>query len=145
MKLRTRLQQLERRVAALPAPRPPEESPDDEFLAWCRGGCLGPLPPAGSRPALYGSDEAWQQHRRYLMALCCREVGRPDPPGMSDEERREVDETIALVASIVPKGERSLPQQARLAPNTDAIIAYRNDPHDDTVAAIPHRGESPCE
>jgi hypothetical protein len=111
MKLRTRLQRLERRAAVLPAPRPPVESPDDdEFLAWCRGGCLGPLPPAGPRPALYGSDEAWQQHRRYLLALCCREVGRPDPPGMSDEERRQVDETIALVASIDWTGQRASTQ-----------------------------------
>jgi hypothetical protein len=110
MKLRTRLQRLERQAAALPAPELPKESPDDEFLAWCRGGCLGPLPPAGPRPAMYGSDEAWQQHRRYLLALCCREVGRPDPPGMSDEERRQVDETIALVASIDWTGQRASTQ-----------------------------------
>jgi hypothetical protein len=141
MKLRTRLQRLERRAATLPAPRPPVESLDDEFAAWCRGGCLGPLPPAGPRPAMYGSDEAWQQHRRYLMALCCREAGRPDPPGMSDEERRQVDETIALVASLDWTDQLSLPQQARLAPYTGVIEQFLIDPGGGTVPAIHHRGE----
>src|SRR5579885_3114892 len=122
MKLRTRLQRLERRAATLSALRPPVASPDgDEFLAWCRGGCLGPLPPAGPRPALYDSEEAWQQHHRYLLALCCREVGRPDPPGMSAEERREVDETIALVASLDWTDQRSMTQQACRTPDTGVI------------------------
>jgi len=110
MKLRTRLQRLEQQAAALLTLQPPDKSSDDAFALWCRGGCLGPLPSAGPRPALYGSDEAWQQHRRYLMALCCREVGRPEPPGMSAEERREVDETIALVASLNWTGQRSSTQ-----------------------------------
>ncbi len=113
MKLRTRLQRLERRATALHTPQLPEESPDDdEFLAWCRGGCLGPLPLAGTRPAMFLNEEEWRQHRRYLLALCCRKVGRPDPTGMSEEERREVDETRALVASLEWTEQRSLLQQA---------------------------------
>jgi hypothetical protein len=141
MKLRTRLQRLERRAASLPAPHP-VECPDDEFAVWCRGGCLGPLPSGGPRPALYGSDEAWQQHRRYLLALCCREVGRPDPPGMSDEERREVDETIAFVASLDWTDQRSMSQQAHRESDASVIEQPSTDSSGRTVPTIHSRGES---
>ena len=110
--LRRRLQQLERQVAALLALRPPGECPDDEFAAWCRGGCLGALPPAGPRPAKYRSDEEWQREHRFVVALCCREVGRSDPPGMSEQERREVDDVVTLFASIYPNGAFALRQRA---------------------------------
>lgn len=144
MKLRTRLQLLERRATALPTPRLPEESPDDdEFLAWYRGGCLGPLPLAGPRPAMYRNEEEWQQHRRYLLALCCREVGRPDPTGMSEEERREVDETIALVAYIDWTDQQALKQQACREFAAGIIKQLSTDFSGGTVSAIHSPGESP--
>lgn len=140
MSLRTRLQQMERRATALPAPRP-EESLDDEWTAWCRGGCSGPLPSAGSRPAKYRSEEDWQKHHRFLLALCCRSVGRPDPPGMTADERREANDAIAFFASMDANGQRSLCPQARLAPPAGVRARFPTDPGGG-IGPLDRRGES---
>lgn len=138
-----RLQQLERRVSALSTSRLTQESPDDEFAVWCRGGCLGALPPAGLRPAKYRSDEEWQREHRFLVALCCREVGRPDPPGMSEQERREVDDVVTLFASVYPNGAFARSQRAERICDPGAMEPLPTDPGSGTVAAVADRGESP--
>ena len=77
------------------------------------------------------------------MALCCREVGRPDPPGMSADERREVDETIALVAALDWTDQRSLSQQVPRTPDAGVIKQPSTDSSGGTVPTIHSRGESP--
>lgn len=139
--LQRRLQRLEQRVYALPVPQPDADA-DNAFAAWCRGGCLGPLPSAGPRPVKYGNEAEWQQEHRLLLALCCRSVGRPDPPEMTAEERREIDDTVAFFASIDPDGELSLPQQARLAPYTSILAQLQNAPQGETIPTIPDGRES---
>ncbi len=139
MQIRSRLQRLERWVAAITAPRP-EEATDDAWEAWYRGGCVGPLPPAGPRPVKYTPEE-WQAQHRLLLALCCRSVGRPDPPGMTPEECREADETVAFFASIADSGEFSLREQAELAPYRKAIARSLGDTDGGSVPQASHRGE----
>ncbi|HEY7159181.1 MAG TPA: hypothetical protein VH575_34875 [Gemmataceae bacterium] len=140
MSLRTRLQRLERRAAALPAPRA-EESLDDEWAAWCRGGCAGPWPPAGQRPVKYTPEE-WQTHHRFFLALGCRSAGRCDLPEMTPEAYREVDETLAFFAAMDPSGRLSLCQQARLAPYRAVIARFLNDACGGTMLPASLRGES---
>jgi hypothetical protein len=131
-----RLQRLEQRVNALPSPRPVKDA-DDGFSAWCQGGCTGPLPAAGPRPAKYSSDEAWQQNHRFLLALMCASVGQDYPPEMTEPERREVDDTLAFFASIDPTGELSLNQQAELAPYTVVIEQFLTDEGGGSMSAGP--------
>ncbi len=126
--LQRRLRRLERQADALLLSRPEQRSDDDDFVSWCRGGCHGPLPAAGPRPAKYASEEQWQQHHRFLLALCCRSVGRPDPPEMTESERGEVDETVAFFAAIDASGRLSLRQQADLAPYAGVLEQFLSDP-----------------
>ena len=140
MKLRTRLQQLERRAAVLAVPQL-EEVADEQWSAWCRGGCSGLSPPAGPRSAKYTAEE-WAAHHRFLLALCCRSVGRPAPPGMTVEESRQVEETRTFFSSIDPAGQLTLPRQARLAPYAGVIGRFLADAGGGIVPPASGRGES---
>lgn len=136
-----RLQQLERRVAALAASRPHKDC-DDAWEAWYRGGCVGPLPPAGPRPVKYTPEE-WQAQHRLLLALCCRSLGRPDPPGMTPQECREADETVAFFASIADGSEFSLREQAELAPYREVFAQFLSDTDGGSVPQASPCAESP--
>jgi hypothetical protein len=140
MRLWTRLQQLERRAATLAAPRL-EEPCDEEWASWCRGGCTGPLPPPGPRPVKYTPEE-WEAQHRFFLALSCRSVGRPEPPGMTPEACREMDETRTFFAAIDPSGQLSLRQQARLTPYREVIARFLNDRGGGIVHPAHRRGES---
>ena len=93
-----RIQALEREVKALPLPT--AELQEDAFSVWVEAGCVGPLPEAGPLPEhlrrKFRTQEDWERSRRFVVALCCRSVGRDDPPGMDDEERCEVEDMFRM-------------------------------------------------
>lgn len=135
MRTRRRLQRLERRAATLPD----EGSLENALAAWCRSGCRGPLPSAGPRSAKYTPEE-WEANHRFFLALCCRSLGKPDPPELTGSERREVDETMALFDSVGLRGVLSLRQQADLASDAGVLVQWLTDTGGGTVPPEYARG-----
>jgi hypothetical protein len=144
MRLRNRLQQLQRRLAALSPSQPEDEHdvPTSQAIdVWEDGGCQGPLPPAGPCPRKYRQDE-WLAIHRCFCGLILRSKGLPLPQDFTEEERREVDGTRATFARIDPAGNLSLRQQADLAPYRDVVERFLCDPGGGIVPAVSGRGES---
>ena len=142
MKLRTRLQQLERQAAALLAPKKHECEEEEAFMAWYQGGCKGPFPPAGPRPAKFVDEEEWEKHHRFLLAMACVSAGRDMPPGMTEAECREAEDAVAFFDSIDTSGQLSLPARASLAAYIDVIKSMMESFADETASVIPTCGES---
>jgi hypothetical protein len=105
MIFKNRIAALERELAEL-SPAVSDDPQEDAFSAWVDGGCVGPLPEAGRLPEhlrrKFCTQERWERSHRFLVALCCRERGRDEPPGMDDAERREVDEAFEMMHSVAP-------------------------------------------